>query len=80
MTGIHTTACSSPGLIGMVLAHPQRSAAYGALRLLVHITGPPPIFISGAVSKLHMDGDTQAMKTELRLSVCGGTELVRGGF
>ena len=40
-------ACSSLGFIGMVLAHPQRPAAYSALRLLVHIIGSFPIFVAG---------------------------------
>lgn len=60
---LRTIACLSPGFIGMVLAHPQRPAAYSALRLLVHFSASSPIF-KRAVSKLHMDSDTQAVKTE----------------
>src|SRR5688572_26557481 len=36
-------ACSSPRSIGMVLAHPQRPAAYSALRLLVHSSASFPL-------------------------------------
>ena len=43
VTGIPTMACSSLGFIGMVLAHPQRPAAYSALRWLIHIRRPLPI-------------------------------------
>jgi hypothetical protein len=53
VTGIRTSACASPGFVDMVLAYPQRSAAYSTLRLFVHLSASiPVVYISVHIVKV----------------------------